>query len=60
MSSQGLPVARLVAVDINLGTVAAQAPNLNTCLVVGSSDVIDVSERIRSYASIDAVAADSG
>jgi len=60
MSSQGLPVTRLVAVDINLGTVAAQAPNLNTCLIVGSSDIIDVSERIRSYASIDAVAADFG
>lgn len=60
MSSIGLPVSRLVTVDINLGSVAAQAPNLNTCLVVGSTNVIDVVERIRSYASIDAVAADFG
>ena len=60
MSSTGLPVSRLIAVDINLGTVAAQAPNLNTCLIVGSSSVIDVVERIRSYATIDAVAADFG
>lgn len=60
MSQQGLPVSRLINVDIVLTPVAAQAPNLNSCLIVGSSDVIDVEERIRSYANIEEVAADFG
>lgn len=56
----GLPVSRLINVDVILTPLAAQAPNLNTCLIVGSSNVIDVSERIRSYGSIEEVAVDFG
>lgn len=57
---QGLPVSRLINVDVVLTPTAAQAPNLNSCLIVGSSNVINVDERIRSYADIEEVVADFG
>ncbi|MBR8654292.1 DUF3383 domain-containing protein [Achromobacter sp. Marseille-Q0513] len=58
--ANGLPVSRLINVTINMSPLAAQGANLNTALVLGSSAVIDTSERMRSYGSIDAVAADFG
>lgn len=57
---QGLPVSRLINVDVILTPLAAQAPNLNSCLVIGSSDVITTAERIRSYDDIEEVATDFG
>lgn len=57
---QGLPVSRLINVDVVLSPTAAQAPNLNSCLIIGSSDVIDVEQRIRSYSNIEEVADDFG
>lgn len=57
---QGLPVSRLINVQVVLTPLAAQSPNLNTALIMGSSDVIDPVERIRSYGSLDEVAADFG
>jgi len=56
----GLSVSRLVRVAINLSPLAAQGANLNALLVLGPSDVIDVSERMRLYTSIAAVASDFG
>lgn len=58
--SKNLPISRLVKVDVVLAAMAAQAQNLNTLLVLTSSAVIDVVERIRTYNSIDAVAEDFG
>lgn len=55
-----LPISRLVNVDVVLAARAAQAQNLSTLLVLTSSNVIDVVERVRTYNSIDAVAADFG
>lgn len=60
MSSMGLPVSRLINVSVVLTPPAAQAPNLNTCLIIGSSNVIDVVQRIRSYGDIEGVSADFG
>lgn len=60
MTTQSLPVSRLVNVSVNLTPLAAQSQNLNTLLVLGSSDVIDTEERRRIYNSVDAVAADFG
>ena len=60
MSAIGLPVSRLISVSVNLAPVAAQAPNLNSAIIIGSSAVIDVNQRIRSYGSIAAVANDFG
>lgn len=57
---QSLPVSRLIAVAVQLSPAAAQAQNLSTLLILGSSPVIDVVERYRDYNSIDAVAADFG
>jgi hypothetical protein len=55
--SLGLPVSRLIKVDVDLAPLAAQAPNLNSLVIVGDSDVIDVQTRIMSFGSITEVAA---
>lgn len=56
----GLSVSRLIRVAINLAPLAAQGANLNALLVMGSSDVIDVSERMRIYTDAASVATDFG
>lgn len=58
--STGLPVSRLINVDVNLSPNAAQAPNLNSLLIIGSSDVIDTQTRIVSYSSLAAIGTDFG
>lgn len=55
-----LPVSRLVSVTVNLSPAGASFPNLSTCLVLGSSTVIDTVSRMRTYASATAVANDFG
>lgn len=55
-----LPISRLVNVDVVLTALAAQAQNINTLLVLTSSAVVDVVERLRTYSTIDGVAADFG
>jgi len=58
--TNALPISRLVNVQVNLAPQAAQAQDISTLLVLGSSDVIDTTERYRVYTSIDEVAADFG
>ncbi|WP_261531247.1 DUF3383 domain-containing protein [Burkholderia multivorans] len=58
--SNGLPVARLINVTINLAAIAAQGANMNTGLILGPSAVIDTNERARTYGGIDEVTADFG
>ncbi len=58
--SHGLPVSRLVSVQVVLESQAAAVPAINTCLLLGTSDVIDAEERMREYANISDVAADFG
>lgn len=55
-----LPISRLINVSVNLSPNPAQMQNISDLLVLGGSDVINVSERMRTYANIDAVAADFG
>jgi hypothetical protein len=55
-----LPVSRLVNVTVNLTPTGSQFPNLSTCLVLGTSTVIDVTSRMRSYSTLAAVATDFG
>lgn len=55
-----LPISRLISVDVNLEPSAAQSQDLSTLLLLGTSDVIDVVERLRTYSSIDEVAQDFG
>lgn len=56
----GLSTARLVNVTVNLAPIGAQFANVDSLLIVGSSNVIDVVQRYRSYSSISAVATDFG
>lgn len=56
----GLPVSRLINVSVNLSPAGATFPNFNSCLILGTSTVIDVVERIREYSSITEVATDFG
>ncbi len=60
MSTKALAVDRVVNVTINLQPRAASRRNFGVLLIVGPSDVIPPSERIRSYTNIDGVAADFG
>lgn len=55
-----LPVSRVVNVAIQLGATAAATRNFGAMCVIGGSNVIDASERIRSYSSVQEVAADFG
>lgn len=60
MSTVNLPVSRLVNFQAVLTPQATQAPSLNTGLVLGTSTVIDVVSRMRTYFTLAAVAADFG
>lgn len=57
---QNLPISRLINVDVILEPAAAQAQDLSTLLILGSSNVIDVVERLRTYLDIASVAQDFG
>ena len=58
--TQGLPVSRLVSVTVNLSPIAASYANFNTLLIMGNSNVINVTDRIRLYQTLAAVATDFG
>lgn len=58
--AQALPISRLINVSVNLAPNPAQMQNISTLLILGSSNIINVVERIRNYASIADVAADFG
>ncbi len=56
----GLNVSNVVRVDVNLAPVAAPLRNFGSLLIAGPSNVIDTSERLREYTTIDGVAEDFG
>jgi len=56
----GLSVSRLVRATINLSPVAAARRGFGTLLVAGDSDIIDTRERVRSYTTLESVAAEFG
>ena len=60
MSLPSLPVSRVVAVSVALTPAGAQAQSLSNLLVLGSSNVIDTTERYRSYTQLSDVATDFG
>ena len=55
-----LPVSRLINVGVNLSPAAAQAQNLSSLLILGSSPIIDVKTRLRIYSTLAQVATDFG
>ena len=52
---QGLPVSNVVNVDVIMSPRAATGRNFGSLLILGSSTVIPVSERIRLYASAESI-----
>ncbi len=56
----GLPVSRLIDVTVTLTPELAKFPNFSTCLLLTTSDVIDLKQRMRSYDDLTAVAVDFG
>ncbi len=56
----GLPVALIVAVSVSITPSGTPTPNFNTGLIIGTSAVIDVVTRMRTYSTLTAVANDFG
>lgn len=54
------PVSRVVNVAVELTPQASQSQSLNTLMFLGTSPVIDPTERFRTYSSLSAVASDFG
>lgn len=55
-----LPVSSLVSVSVNLASAPAQAQSLSNLLIMGSSDIIDTFQRLRTYSTLGSVATDFG
>lgn len=58
--AKGLNVGRLVNVTINLSPMVTARRGFGTLLIMGDSDVISKSERLRVYTAVDDVAGDFG
>lgn len=58
--AQGLNVARLIRIAVNLSPLAAARRGFGTLLIAGDSNVINGGERIRNYVDLESVAADFG
>lgn len=56
----GLSVSDVTNVDIVLSPLAVPVRNFGALAIVGNSDVIDINERVRQYATLDGVASDFG
>lgn len=57
---RGLSVSNVVNVTVTLSPKAAGQRNFGAALLVGASSIIDVTERIRQYASLEEVQVDFG
>lgn len=55
-----LSVSDVVNVSVVMSPIAAATRNFGSLLILGSSPVVDVSERLRRYSSLDGVATDFG
>lgn len=58
--AQGLPVSNVVKVDVIMSPVAASGRNFGALLILGSSSVISVTERIRQYSAVEDIGDDFG
>ena len=58
--AQGLPVSNVVNVDVIMSPTAATGRNFGSLLILGTSTVIPVSERIRLYTSPEDIGVDFG
>lgn len=55
-----LSVSDVVNVSVVMSPIAAATRNFGSLLILGSSPVVDVAERLRRYSSLDGVATDFG
>lgn len=60
MTATPLPISRLVNTQLVITPTGVQAPSLSTGLILGTSTVIDTVSRMRTYATLTAVATDFG
>jgi len=60
MINPSLPISLFVPIGEILNSPAAQGQNTSTLLILGGSSVIDTQTRMRSYASLTAIATDFG
>lgn len=58
--AQGLPVSNVVNVDVIMSPTAATGRNFGSLLILGTSTIIPVSERIRLYTGSEEIGADFG
>lgn len=58
--AQGLPVSNVVNVDVIMSPTAATGRNFGALLILGSSDVIPTTERIRLYSGVEDIGDDFG
>lgn len=58
--AQGLPVSNVVNVDVIMSAVAATGRNFGALLILGSSPVIPLTERVRQYSSHEDIGVDFG
>lgn len=56
----GIPVSDVVNAQVSLSPVAAGRRSFGGALIAGDSNVIDTSERIRTYSTLDGVGTDFG
>lgn len=57
---QGLPVSNVVNVDVIMSPTAATGRNFGALLILGPSEVIPVTERIRLYSAVEDIGTDFG
>lgn len=57
---QGLPVSNVVNVDVIMSLTAATGRNFGALLILGPSEVIPVTERIRLYSAVEDIGTDFG
>jgi hypothetical protein len=60
MAPTGLNVSDVVSVQVNVSPLAATFQNFGSLVIIGSSPVIDTTERIRLYTTLAGVASDFG
>ncbi|WP_417641335.1 DUF3383 family protein [Klebsiella sp. FR21MBA2675] len=58
--AQGLPVSNVVNVEVIMSAVAATGRNFGALLILGTSTVIPLTERIRQYSAIEDIGDDFG
>ncbi len=57
---QGLPVSNVVNVDVIMSPTAATGRNFGALLILGPSEVIPITERIRLYSAVEDIGTDFG